>query len=229
MTTLTTGLIVTAAVADSWNPCAIGVLLLLVGLIMAATENRRYVVLFGVFYVLGVYVTYFLIGLGILRAVHLFGIHGFFGYLAVALLILFGVAHVRPDFAARIPGLAWLMSCKVPHHADATVKRNAALAGIGLGLFVGLCEFPCSGGIYLAVVALLAQATSFWTGIGWLALYNLIFVLPLIILLAFIGQPAVLERIKRWQSRHVLLASRILGSAMILGGLILLAWLLPWL
>lgn len=227
MTTLTIGAVLGAAVADSWNPCAIGVLLLLISLIAAAHENRRYVVIFGITYVLGVYVTYFLIGLGILRAAHLFGIHGFFGYLAVALLILFGTAHLRPDWAARIPGLAWLMSCKVPHHADKTVKRNAALAGLLLGLFVGLCEFPCSGGIYLAVVALLAQATSFWSGIGYLAVYNLIFVLPLIVLLAFVGQPAVLDRIKRWQGRNVLVASRVLGSAMIVGGLVLLWWLLP--
>jgi cytochrome c biogenesis protein CcdA len=227
MTSLTIGTVLGAAVVDSWNPCAIGVLLLLVSLIMAAHENRRYVVIFGLTYVLGVYVTYFLIGLGILQAAHLFGIHGFFGYLAVALLLVFGIAHLRPDVAARIPGLAWLMSCKVPHHADATVKRNAALAGIVLGLFVGLCEFPCSGGIYLAVVALLAQSTSYWSGIGYLAIYNLIFVLPLVILLAFIGRPAVLDRIKRWQGRHVLLASRILGAGMILGGITLLAWMLP--
>lgn len=228
MTTLTIGTVLAAAVADSWNPCAIGVLLLLVSLIMAAYENRRYVVIFGLFYVLGVYVTYFLIGLGILRAVHLFGIHGFFGYLAVVLLLVFGVAHLRPDWAARIPGLAWLMSCKVPHHADATVKRNAVIAGLGLGLFVGLCEFPCSGGIYLAVVALLAQATSFWSGIGYLAIYNLIFVLPLIGLLAVVGQPAVLDRVKRWQGRNVLRASRILGVGMLVGGLALLWWLWPF-
>lgn len=227
MNTLTVGSVLLAALADSWNPCAIGVLLLLISFVMAAYENRRYVIIFGFFYVLGVYATYFLIGLGLLRAAHLFGIHGFFGYLAVALLLLFGIAHLRPDWAARIPGVSWLMSCKVPHHADARVKRNAALAGFVLGLFVGICEFPCSGGIYLAVVALLAESTSFWAGIGYLAIYNLIFVLPLIILLALIGQPAVLERIKQWQSRQMVLFSRVLGMVMILGGLVLLWWLLP--
>lgn len=226
MTTLTLPAVLVAALADSWNPCAIGVLLLLVGLIVAAQHTRRYVVAFGITYVLGVFVAYFLIGLGLLQATHLFGIHNFFGWLAAILLVIFGVAHLRPELVTWIPGMRWVLTCKVPPQRDVVVRRGALLGGLILGLFVGICEFPCTGAIYLAVVALLAAQASFWQGVGYLLLYNLVFVLPLVIILLAIGRPAVLERIEAIQRVNVLRVSQIIGAVMLTVGLAILAWLI---
>lgn len=223
---LTLPAVLGAAIADSWNPCAIGVLLLLVSLIVMAQHTRRFVLLFGATYVLGVYISYFFIGLGLLQAAHLFGIHNFFGWLAASLLVIFGIAHLKPSLVTWIPGLSWLLTCKVPSHKEVTAKRGALVGGLILGVFVGICEFPCTGAIYLAVVALLASQASYWQGVGYLVLYNLIFVLPLVVVLFAIGRPAVLKQIESWQRANVLLVSQIIGAVMLVSGIAILAWLL---
>lgn len=226
MNTLTLSAVLGAAVADSWNPCAIGVLLLLVTLIVTAQHTRRFVLLFGATYIIGVYIAYFLIGLGLLQAAHLFGIHNFFGWLAAILLVIFGIAHLKPSLVTWIPGLRWLLTCKVPPHRELAAQRGALVGGLILGVFVGVCEFPCTGAIYLAVVALLATSASYWQGVGYLVLYNLVFILPLVVVLFAIGRPAVLKRIETWQHANVLRVSQVIGAVMLLGGITILAWLI---
>lgn len=55
------------------------------------------------------------------------------------------------------------------------------------GVLVGLCTVPCSGAIYLAVLGLLASQATFPKGLAYLGLYNALFVLPLVALLAVAG------------------------------------------
>jgi cytochrome c biogenesis protein CcdA len=51
------------------------------------------------------------------------------------------------------------------------------------GLLVGFFEFPCTGGVYLAIIGLLAVNSSYLEGLFYLALYNLAFIAPLCLLL----------------------------------------------
>ena len=68
-------------------------------------------------------------------------------------------------------------------------------ASLLLGVIVGLFEFPCTGGPYLFVLSLLHDQATYWQGFGYLLVYNFIFVLPLIIILAVSTNRAVLERV----------------------------------
>lgn len=223
---LTLTAVLGGALIDAWNPCAIGVLLLLVSLILASSDKRPFLWLFGLFYVAGVYLTYFLIGLGLLQAMDFFGIHNFFAYLSAILLIVFGTAHLRPQLVYWIPGVRWLVACKVPHGQRQAVERGAILSGLAFGVLVGICEFPCSGGVYMGIIALLAATTTFWQGLGYLALYNLIFVLPLLVILLTMKHPAATRHL---QTLHSTLGQRLtlaMGWIMVIAGIWLLAWLI---
>ncbi len=223
---LTLAAVLGGALIDAWNPCAIGVLLLLVSLILASSDKRPFLWLFGLFYVAGVYLTYFLIGLGLLQAMDFFGIHNFFAYLSAVLLIVFGTAHIRPTLVSWIPGVRWLVACKVPHGQRQAIERGAIFSGLAFGILVGICEFPCSGGVYMGIVALLAATTTFWQGLGYLAIYNLIFVLPLLVILLAMKHPAVIRRL---ESLHGALSHKLtvaMGWIMVVAGGLLLLWLL---
>lgn len=155
---------------DSINPCAIGVLVATVAVLFALGNYREQIARFGFFYILTTYVTYLLIGLGILKAVHLFGIHNFFGWASAVALIVMGLYQLKNN------------ACIVPKN----MPKNATIwAGIVLGFLVGLCEFPCSGGVYLATIGFLGIRETFWSGLAYLLWYNLMFVLPLIALFFF--------------------------------------------
>jgi len=67
-TIITLPLIAAAAAADSINPCAIGVLIFLIGfLLLSSGKNKRRTIKIASIYIITVYVTYFLAGIGILE------------------------------------------------------------------------------------------------------------------------------------------------------------------
>lgn len=217
-------LIVINGLIDSINPCAIGVLLFYISLIFTLKTQRKTLLYFGLFYILAIYITYLLIGLGILRAVHLFGIHNFFGWVAAFFVLLIGLWNLKEYFwpGLWIPILSPLLSmCRVFQ----IKKELTVFSAIALGFFVGLCEFPCSGAIYLATIALLAARETFFKGLGYLLIYNFVFVLPLIVILVFAGNEKVLNKVKNWQKKYGRTSNLILGLAMLGLGISLLLWL----
>jgi cytochrome c biogenesis protein CcdA len=91
-----------------------------------------------------------------------------------------------------------------------------------LGALVGLCEFPCTGGPYLMVLGLLHDHATYYTGAAYLTLYNLIFVLPLVLILLIASDQTLLAKVQGWQQgeRRVMrwgggLAMVMLGAAIL--------------
>ena len=69
---------------------------------------------------------------------------------------------------------------------------------LGAGVLVGICTVPCSGAIYLDIVAVLNASGGGSTGLALLALYNLAYITPLVILLVAVSDRRVLGRLGRW-------------------------------
>lgn len=219
---LTLGAILSAGLLDSINPCAIGIMLLFISLLFSFNKQRSIVLFFGGFYIIAVYITYLLIGLGILKAVHLFGIHGFFGYVAAILLIVMGIIHIGPKWLNRFKWIAWMNSCHIPPGYQNHIKKGAIIGGLILGLLVAICEFPCSGGVYLATIGLLSIKATFLQGVAYLLLYNVMFVLPLVLVFIIAGNKKVLNRLSKWQQKNIVSAKKIMGLIMIFLGVGLL-------
>ena len=62
----TLGLVLGSAAIDSINPCAIGVLILMISVMMAGKKSLGRMLLLGGFYIFAIFVTYLLAGLGLL-------------------------------------------------------------------------------------------------------------------------------------------------------------------
>jgi cytochrome c-type biogenesis protein len=60
---------------------------------------------------------------------------------------------------------------------------------------VAITEFPCSGAIYLATLGLISAKATFLKGMGYLIIYNLMFVIPLIIILILASNRLVVEHV----------------------------------
>jgi len=210
---------------DSFNPCAIGVLLLYISIIITLGASRRQLIFFGIFYLVSMYVTYFLIGLGLLQAFHLFGIHNFFGWAAAAIVFIVGVYQLKEYFFPRfyIPVLTpFFGACRVPKWD----RKITVISALVLGFFVGLCEFPCSGAIYLATVALLSAKATFFQGIIYLLLYNVMFILPTAAIFAVSTRPQTVKLIQKWQGSAHTKIKLIMGLSMIIMAILLLIWLI---
>jgi cytochrome c biogenesis protein CcdA len=215
---LTTVLV--TALIDSINPCAIGVLVLLISALLVLSEHKKKMLLTGIIYVAAVFVTYFLAGLGLLTVIHKLQIGEMIGVMVGFLVIFLGFVEIKDYF--------WYgkgFSLSIPASQVARVKKhaeNATIPGaIILGILVSAVELPCTGGPYLAITTILAEKLD-WLAIWYLFIYNLIFVLPLavIVILAYFGTTAL--DIKNWKEKYKRWMRLFTGLLMIALGVLLI-------
>ena len=214
--------LIVAALVDSVNPCAFSVLILTIAFLTSIGKGRGRIAAIGASYIAGIFVIYLLIGLGIATALAAFGAPHIVARVGAVILIVVGCINVLNELVPGFP-----IRTKIPQAAHRTMallmERASFPTAFVLGLFVGLSEFPCTGGPYLLVLGLLHDRTTFWQGFGYLVIYNLIFVLPLIIILIVASDRSVLARIEEWKRTRSAALRFWGGVAMILlGALILL-------
>ena len=194
-------LVAVSALVDSVNPCAFSILLLTIAFLFSIGKMRSKILEIGSFYILGIFMVYMLIGLGILQTLHLFDTPHFMARVGAVLLILLGGINLINEFVPAFP-----IKLRIPqaahHKMAALMERGSIPAAFLLGGLVGLCEFPCTGGPYLMVLGLLHDTATFVPGLGYLFLYNLIFILPLALILILASRKALLEKVQSWQQQE---------------------------
>lgn len=191
-------LVIVAALIDSINPCAFSILLVTIAFLLSIGKLRARVLGIGAAYIGGIFVVYLLIGLGLLQTLHIFDTPHFMARVGATLLVALGTINVLNDVVPAFP-----VKLSIPyaaHHRIAVLMEKASVpTAVLLGGLVGLCEFPCTGGPYLMVLGLLHDHTTYYTGVMYLILYNLIFVLPLGLILLMASDSALLGKVQAWQ------------------------------
>ncbi len=195
-------LVTVAALVDSINPCAISVLLITIAFLMSLGRARRDVVRIGGSYVLGIFLVYVLIGLGVLKALSFFGTPHFMARVGAGILIVFGFLEIIDYFFPSFP-----IKLKIPHAAHGTMakfmEKGSVPTAFVLGALVAMYEFPCTGGPYLLVLGLLHDGATYLKGFLYLTWYNLIFVSPLLVILFVVSDRLVFERVQAWRARNM--------------------------
>ena len=175
-------IVTSAALLDSLNPCAISVLLLTIGFLVNLGKERVQISRIGFIYIGAIYLTYLLIGLGILQALTFFGVPHFLARLGAILLFMTGLINFLGVIISDFP-----IKLKIPSSAHPIIahfiSKASYVSAFILGVLVGLFEFPCTGGPYLTILSLLHDKATFASGFLYLLYYNVIFVSPLVVIL----------------------------------------------
>jgi cytochrome c biogenesis protein CcdA len=100
-------------------------------------------------------------------------------------------------------------------------KVTSPLGAFLMGFVVCLFELPCTGGPYLFVLGLLAEKATRLYAIPILLLYNLFFILPLLLitLMVYVGFTNV-EKATEWKERNVRKLHLVAGLIMLGLGLV---------
>lgn len=217
-------LILSTGLLDGVNPCAFAVLLFFIAFLFTVHRLRVEVLKVGFVYIAMIYLTYLAIGLGILQAIVITDTPHFMAKAGSWLLIGLGLINVKDSFwYGKGPSLsppAWL------HRASSRWLERATMpATVVGGTLVGLCTFPCSGGVYVAVLGLLSAKATYWMGFGYLLLYNVMFVVPLIAVLLTVGNRRTVGRLLRWEAQNKRAIKLSLGGGMVALGAVILIWL----
>jgi len=222
--TLTLPIVIIAGLVDGFNPCAFAVLLLFITFTMGMLQmqaNYRYGLMkVGSIYISGIFITYVLIGVGILSAISFFSTTHAVGKAAGFISIILGVIVMKDYF---IPGSSFLAIPGSMHTSiNNWIKRTTVPGVFGAGVLVGLCTVPCSGGIYLAVIGMLSLQSTLAQGILYLLLYNLMLIVPLVAVLLASSNRKVVDKMVAWQSRNKTQVRLLMGSFMVAMGFVIL-------
>lgn len=224
-------LVAAAAVIDSVNLCAFSVLLLTIAFLFSAGNLRSRIIKIGGFYIFGIFLVYVLIGLGIMQTLHFFNAPHFMAKIGASILILLGGINIINEFfpvvAKALTGkpAEFPIKLKIPSGAHQKIGRliekGSAPAAFLLGVLIGLCEFPCTGGAYLMILGFLHDRATYAKGVIYLLFYNLIFIIPLLIALFIASNKTLLEKIQTWQKNKTIKIKFLSGLAMVILGIII--------
>ncbi len=208
---LTLGAVVSAAFVDSINPCEFAVLILLLSTIIMC-HNRKKALYAGLAFSLSIYISYFLMGVGLLYAIKAVNITRYFYMVVSVLAVLVGLFNLKDYlwygkwFVMEVP-LSWRPRLRI------LVKGVTSIPGAFMvGFLVSLFLLPCTSGPYLVILGLLSKVTTRMTGIVLLLLYNLIFILPMLaITLAIYFGFTTPEKTEEWRQRKLKILHLIAG------------------
>ncbi|HLO28080.1 MAG TPA: cytochrome c biogenesis protein CcdA, partial [Anaerolineales bacterium] len=222
--------VIAAATVDGINPCAFTVLLLFITAMLTTMQAgeqslpaiRARMLSLGGIYIAAVFLTYLALGVGLLKTLDFFTRQHLPARIGALVAILFGLWMLKDFF---LPDLGWRLQApsQVGTLARQMAKKATVPALIVGGFLIGLCTVPCSGAVYLGVLSLLALQPSALLGYGYLVLYNLIFVLPLVAILIAASARPTLNRLAHWNLHHKEWVRLALGGGVVVMGLLILA------
>lgn len=207
---LTLGIVVIAALIDSINPCVFGVLIFLIAFMTKVFKSPARMVMGGLLYSFVVYITYLLLGFGILKITVDVGIASTFYWIAAIIAIVAGFIEIKDYFwygkgfsLQMFPGGAERLKYYTSKIENMEQRHPALLilTTALLGVFVVLVELPCTGAPYLAILGLLSQG-NYATAIPLLLLYNLVFILPLFVIIGIAYFGTASDRLETWRKEH---------------------------
>lgn len=194
---LTWGTVIIAALIDSINPCAFGVLIFLMASLLRMGSSRR-ALRAGLLYSFVVFVVYFFVGWFLYGIIDKFSSNPYFYYFylgVAALIFILGLFQLKDVFWYG-KGFTLRISPKVKPIIEKFMSEGTLLSIIILGVIVSLFELPCTGEVYLGILTMMSLHKVF--GVGYLLVYNFIFVLPLIVLTYLVYRGTSTERLQNW-------------------------------
>ena len=218
---LTLPLVIVSALVDGINPCAFSVLIFLL-VTLVSLESRKKMLAVGMVFISAVFTFYFLSGLGLFSIIQSAGISRLISSIAAVVALGAGTISILSVFGTG-NGQSIL---SIPESKKKIISRALSKASVPgafiVGILVGMFELPCTGGIYLAILSLLSSRVTVVEGIPYLLVYNLFFVLPLIVILGICTFGLPVERLEEWRTGSRKPVRFVMGAVMIFLGVILL-------
>lgn len=221
--------ITAAALADSVNPCGIAALLILLYSLVESGNSRK-VLVNGSAFIAGVFLVYFLFGLGAFQFLKLSFLAPIIHWAVGGLAIVIGIKSIY-DYQKKkkecqiCDGSQSIKPPKIGKSLFVKVLRkiNTVFGAFILGCLVILIEIPCTGGPYFFALGYIVEQGSKLSLIPILLYYNLITFLPLIIItiLVCFGFSSI-EKTKKWKERNLLRLQLATGIIMIGLGLVVI-------
>ncbi len=216
-----------AGFVDGLNPCAFATIVFFIAyLTMILKKTKREILLVSITFILGVFVTYLLIGLGLAKLLQLVKGLTFISAILYFLIGLFTLILAfysfrdfytvkkleRGDYLKGEQGkvvlqLPVFLRWKIYDVIEKQTKlKYFIFFAFVTGMIVSVLELFCTGQVYLPTIMYIIQTTGIRyqaSGISYLLLYSLMFILPLVIIFILVYFGMSSEKIEFFGRKHI--------------------------
>lgn len=215
---LTLLLVVGGALVDAINPCAFAVLIILLAS-MAIVKKDKTALKGGLAFSLAVFISYFLMGLGVYKALSYAGLPLIFLKVVGFLAIILGFWNLKDFLAYKkyLPPLEVPFSWR-PKMSSFIRKVTTPSGAFLVGILVSLFLLPCTSGPYLLILSMLSQKETWLRALIYLTLYNIIFVSPMVVITLLVYRGLEPEKAEEVRKRNIKRLHLIAGIILILMG-----------
>jgi len=208
--------VIFAGLSDGINPCAFTVIVFFISFLALQGYRKRELALIGLAFILAVFLTYLGIGLGIFNFFYRFSgfwvVAHLFNIIIGVLSVIFGVFAVYDFIIYKKTGSTEGLVLQLPKPVKMRIHKvvgffyrknlpekqqnikpsliRLVFSALISGFLVSLLEAVCTGQVYLPTISFVLKSTTLkFAALGYLLLYNVMFVVPLLVIfiLALLG------------------------------------------
>jgi cytochrome c biogenesis protein CcdA/thiol-disulfide isomerase/thioredoxin len=207
--------VVLAGLIDGLNPCAFATIVFFISYLAFSGRKGKDILLVGGAFALGVFLTYLLVGVGLYQLLQRLPFLTSLGQwvygITAALCFILAILSLLDFFSARkgkVEEMRLRLPMKLRRRINQVIRESAssqALAGVALvtGFVISIIELACTGQVYLPTILFVLgvdelRASAFL----YLLLYNVMFILPLVVVfvLAYLGTTS--EQLARFINKN---------------------------
>lgn len=230
--------IVAVGLIDGINPCAVTVIVFFMSFLACQGYGKREMAVIGMVFIFSVYLTYCLIGIGIFE--FLYRLEGFW-LVTKIINITVGVISIIFSFYAlydfiqykrtkstdnlllslpksikkcinKVIGESYRLHANADNPVSKKPLMGLALTAFTTGFLVSILEAVCVAKIYLPTIVFVLKTTGFkLKALSYLMLYNLLFVIPLLIIFSFALAGTSVERFHKILRGHLGIIKILMG------------------
>lgn len=207
--------VIGAGLLDGVNPCAFATLIFFISYLIMRSKRKQDILLVGAAFGAGVFLAYFLAGLGLYKYVAqakwFFAIARWF-YLAIGVFaLIIAMLSIRDAYRVRhgrLEDMTLQLPARQKQAIHGLIRKTANTGFLATSAFlvafpVSLFEFLCTGQTYLPTIVLIySQSALRARATLLLAIYNLLFILPLLVItfVAWLGTTS--EKMTGWLTEN---------------------------
>jgi cytochrome c-type biogenesis protein len=190
-----------AGLLAGFNPCLLGILAFLATAVISSTGRRRDLVLMVAFFSFGIFVMYYLFGVGMLRTLHAEAVASRFRLALTVILVVLGLVHVEDARRLAAGGRSLFKASWSQKYVEGALLKGKFSSYFLLGALFSLVKAPCVGAVYIAILGLISEE-GYSSGAVYLLFYNLGIILPILILGGVIALGMSPEKVDDFRKDH---------------------------
>lgn len=183
--------IMLSGLIDGINPCALSMLILLIGIV--TKTDKKNVIYVGASYASGTFLAYFFIGLNIFKVMEIASKISWLiivMYISIICMSLFIIYLNTKDFINIKKGKVENIKNQLSNNQKSKIykyinkltdSKHIVFYGFVLGIILTLLEFTCTGQVYIPTLSYMINSGEGVLPYIYLFAYNIMFIMPLII------------------------------------------------